>query len=159
MKWHRENIQRMRFESRGGAQRKKVPTLLVSPTRKHRSASASSADSPAKRRATYGGGAAREPTARSEHSQCLLRKRGLLGLGKCDAKLYNIAEMLNIGHVIYNSGVEMAWEGQQGYGAGDVLRLLLDSDAGTLAVKKNGTLLGVSERADGRPVLGSVLLC
>jgi hypothetical protein len=151
----------MRFESRGGAQRKKVPTLLVSPTRKHRSASASSADSPAKRRATYGGGAAREPTARSERSQCLLRKRGLLGLGKCDAKLYNIAEMLNIdiGHVIYNSGVEMAWEGQQGYGAGDVLRLLLDSDAGTLAVKKNGTLLGVSERADGRPVLGSVLLC
>ena len=61
----------------------------------------------------------------------------------------NIAEMLNIGHVIYNSGVEMAWEGQQGYGAGDVLRLLLDSDAGTLAVKKNGTLLGVSELAHG----------
>ena len=27
---------------------------------------------------------------------------------------------------------------------GDVLRLLLDSDAGTLTVKKNGTLLGVA---------------
>jgi hypothetical protein len=36
------------------------------------------------------------------------------------------------------------WQGRQGYGAGDVLRLLLDSDAGTLTVKKNGTLLGVA---------------
>ena len=33
------------------------------------------------------------------------------------------------------------WQGQQGYGTGDVLRLLLDSDAGTLTIKKNGTLL------------------
>jgi hypothetical protein len=32
----------------------------------------------------------------------------------------------------------------QGYGTGDVLRLLLDSDAGTLTVKMNGTLLGVA---------------
>ena len=32
----------------------------------------------------------------------------------------------------------------QGYGEGDVLRLLLDSDAGTLTIKKNGTLLGVA---------------
>jgi hypothetical protein len=32
----------------------------------------------------------------------------------------------------------------QPYGTGDVLRLLLDSDAGTLTVKKNGTLLGVA---------------
>ena len=31
----------------------------------------------------------------------------------------------------------------QGYGEGDVLRLLLDSDAGTLTIKKNGMLLGV----------------
>jgi hypothetical protein len=29
-------------------------------------------------------------------------------------------------------------------GADDVLRLLLDSDAGTLTVKKNGTMLGVA---------------
>jgi hypothetical protein len=36
------------------------------------------------------------------------------------------------------------WPGQQGYGAGDVLRLLLDSVAGTLTVKKNGTLLGIA---------------
>jgi hypothetical protein len=36
------------------------------------------------------------------------------------------------------------WEGMQGYDTGDVLRLLLDSDAGTLTVKKNGTLLGVA---------------
>jgi hypothetical protein len=32
----------------------------------------------------------------------------------------------------------------EGYGEGDVLRLLLDSDAGTLTVKKNGALLGVA---------------
>jgi hypothetical protein len=36
------------------------------------------------------------------------------------------------------------WRGQQTYDAGDVLRLLLDSDAGTLTVKKNGALLGVA---------------
>jgi hypothetical protein len=36
------------------------------------------------------------------------------------------------------------WQGVEGYGTGDVLRLLLDSDAGTLTVKKNGTLLGVA---------------
>ena len=36
------------------------------------------------------------------------------------------------------------WQGQQDYGTGDVLRLLLDSDAGTLTVKKNSTLLGVA---------------
>eukprot|EP01046_Picozoa_sp_COSAG06_P041631 COSAG06_NODE_5191_length_3647_cov_51.409526_2_plen_157_part_00 len=32
----------------------------------------------------------------------------------------------------------------EGYGTGDVLRLLLDSDAGTLTIKKNGVLLGVA---------------
>ena len=36
------------------------------------------------------------------------------------------------------------WQGRQPYGEGDVVRLLLDSDAGTLTVKKNGTLLGVA---------------
>jgi hypothetical protein len=38
------------------------------------------------------------------------------------------------------------WQGgdaQEPYGEGDVFRLLLDSDAETLTVKKNGTLLGV----------------
>ena len=34
--------------------------------------------------------------------------------------------------------------GQQPFGTGDVMRLLLDSDAGTLTVKKNGALLGVA---------------
>jgi hypothetical protein len=46
------------------------------------------------------------------------------------------------GH-LYHNGAQ-AWQGQQGYGTGDVLRLLLDSDAGTLTIKKNGTLLGVA---------------
>jgi hypothetical protein len=37
-----------------------------------------------------------------------------------------------------------AWQGMQGCKTGDVLRLLLDSDAGTLTVKKNGVMLGVA---------------
>jgi hypothetical protein len=45
---------------------------------------------------------------------------------------------------IFHNGDVQHWQGQQGYGTGDVLRLLLDSDAGTLTVKKNGTLLGVA---------------
>ena len=36
------------------------------------------------------------------------------------------------------------WQGKQSYDTGDVLRLLLASDAGTLTVKKNGPLLGVA---------------
>ena len=48
------------------------------------------------------------------------------------------------GEVLHNGDAGHAWEGMQGYGTGDVLRLLLDSDAGTLTVKKNGTLLGVA---------------
>eukprot|EP01043_Picozoa_sp_COSAG02_P058563 COSAG02_NODE_7309_length_3072_cov_1.527413_3_plen_488_part_00 len=36
------------------------------------------------------------------------------------------------------------WEGQQSFGSDDVVRLLLDSDAGTLTVKKNSTLLGTA---------------
>eukprot|EP01046_Picozoa_sp_COSAG06_P020942 COSAG06_NODE_1554_length_9117_cov_3.864050_3_plen_507_part_00 len=36
------------------------------------------------------------------------------------------------------------WEGAEGYDTGDVLRLLLNSDAGTLTIKKNGALLGVA---------------
>ena len=43
-----------------------------------------------------------------------------------------------------SNDVGHTWQGQQGYGTGDVLRLLLDSDAGTLTVKKNGALLGVA---------------
>ena len=49
------------------------------------------------------------------------------------------------GHLYQDSDIHNSyWEGMQGYGTGDVLRLLLDSDAGTLTVKKNGTLLGVA---------------
>ena len=47
------------------------------------------------------------------------------------------------GTLFHNRGSQ-AWQGMQGYGTGDVLRLLLDSDTGTLTVKKNGTLLGVA---------------
>jgi hypothetical protein len=45
---------------------------------------------------------------------------------------------------LFHNGEAQSWHGQQGYDTGDVLRLLLDSDAGTLTVKKNGTLLGVA---------------
>ena len=44
---------------------------------------------------------------------------------------------------LYNGGAEN-WQGQQPYATGDVVQLLLDSDAGTLTVKKNGDLLGVA---------------
>ena len=36
------------------------------------------------------------------------------------------------------------WEGQEPFAQGDVVGLLLDCDAGTLAVKKNGARLGVA---------------
>jgi hypothetical protein len=45
---------------------------------------------------------------------------------------------------LYHSADAQEWQGMQTYRTGDVLRLLLDSDAGTLTVKKNGTLLGVA---------------
>ena len=45
---------------------------------------------------------------------------------------------------LYHNGESQEWQGMEGYGEGDVLRMLLDSDAGTLTAKKNGTLLGVA---------------
>jgi hypothetical protein len=45
---------------------------------------------------------------------------------------------------LWHNGDGKDWQGMQPYDTGDVLRLLLDSDAGTLTVKKNGTLLGVA---------------
>ena len=48
------------------------------------------------------------------------------------------------GEHYHNDNGGQDWQGQQRYGTGDVLRLLLDSDAGTLTVKKNGILLGVA---------------
>ena len=50
----------------------------------------------------------------------------------------------NVRGAMYYGGNAHHWAGQQGYEAEDVLRLLLDSDAGTLTVKKNGVLLGVA---------------
>ena len=48
------------------------------------------------------------------------------------------------GGLLHNNHVGKNWQGAQEYETGDVLRLLLDSDAGTLTVKKNGTLLGMA---------------
>ena len=43
-----------------------------------------------------------------------------------------------------HAGNTYQWTGQEGLENGDVVRLLLDSDSGSLTVKKNGTLLGVA---------------
>eukprot|EP01043_Picozoa_sp_COSAG02_P012439 COSAG02_NODE_479_length_21477_cov_49.737674_13_plen_286_part_00 len=45
---------------------------------------------------------------------------------------------------LFHNGNAYECYGRQGYGTGDVLRVLLDSDAGTLTTKKNGTLLNVA---------------
>jgi hypothetical protein len=45
---------------------------------------------------------------------------------------------------LFHDNDAQPWLLHQGYDEGDVLRLLLDSDAGTLTIKKNGTLLGVA---------------
>jgi hypothetical protein len=45
---------------------------------------------------------------------------------------------------LFHNRANQDWQGMQPYGTGEVLRLLLDSDAGTLTVKKNGTLLGAA---------------
>ena len=44
--------------------------------------------------------------------------------------------------LMYHERTGNGWDGKQPFGTGDVLRLLLDCDAGTLTVKKNGTLCG-----------------
>ena len=50
----------------------------------------------------------------------------------------------NKGHH-WHGGATMPWQGQQGFKQGDVVGLLLDCDAGTLTVKKNGKRLGVAK--------------
>ena len=45
------------------------------------------------------------------------------------------------GALVHGGGLAY-WAGQQGFGAGDTIGLLLDCDAGTLAVYKNGARLG-----------------
>jgi hypothetical protein len=56
--------------------------------------------------------------------------------------VYSCGETMN--GVLFHSAEGQDWQGMQGFGEGDVLRLLLDSDAGTLTIKKNGTMLGVA---------------
>jgi hypothetical protein len=50
---------------------------------------------------------------------------------------------LNTGSMFHAGGCKI-WIGRQGFGKGDVVGLLLDCDAGTLTVKKNGKRLGVA---------------
>ena len=45
------------------------------------------------------------------------------------------------GHRIHHDRIK-EWAGRQACTTDDVVRMLLDSDAGTLAVRKNGSLLG-----------------
>jgi hypothetical protein len=45
---------------------------------------------------------------------------------------------------LHHAGEPKPWTGQTGFKQGDVVGLLLDCDAGTLAVKKNGKFLGVA---------------
>jgi hypothetical protein len=45
---------------------------------------------------------------------------------------------------LLHAGKANQWTGQKPFGTGDVVGLLLDCDAGTLAVKKNGKRLGVA---------------
>jgi hypothetical protein len=47
-------------------------------------------------------------------------------------------------HYRQECGLGSNWNGAQGFDEGDVMRLLLDLDAGTLTIKKNGALLGVA---------------
>jgi hypothetical protein len=47
------------------------------------------------------------------------------------------------GSLIHAGGYDQ-WAAQQGFTQGDVVGLLLDCDAGTLTVKKNGARLGVA---------------
>ena len=57
---------------------------------------------------------------------------------------------------MFHSNSADRWGGMASFGAGDAMRLLLDSDAGTLKIKKNGAPLGVAVRwgAHRRPLLG-----
>jgi hypothetical protein len=48
------------------------------------------------------------------------------------------------GKFVHSGKLHSRWEGQQPFEKGDVVGLLLDCDAGTLTVKKNGARLGVA---------------
>jgi hypothetical protein len=72
---------------------------------------------------------------------------GRLTLDPSAARAHTTADFWGMGsasgRLCHNDDAQ-DWQGMQRYGPGDVLRLLLDSDAGTLTVKKNGALLGVA---------------
>ena len=84
----------------------------------------------------------------------VVRKPGSLMIGVArptldvnDESAYQTADFWGVGSntgMLYHDYDARDWQGQQPYRTGDVLRLLLDSDAGTLTVKKNGNLLGVA---------------
>jgi hypothetical protein len=86
----------------------------------------------------------------------VVRKDGytMIGVGRPtldpSARAHTTADFWGVfsydGSLLHNSDTRHSgnWQGMQDYGTGDVLRLLLDSDAGTLTVKKNGVLLGVA---------------
>jgi hypothetical protein len=58
--------------------------------------------------------------------------------------LFSTTLIANPTGLLYHSGEGVRWAGQQSFGTGDVVGLLLDCDAGTLTVKKNGQRLGVA---------------
>ena len=51
------------------------------------------------------------------------------------------------------------WAGMQRFGKGDVVGLLLDCDAGTLTVKKNGKRLGVAATGLTGELCWAVCIC
>ena len=56
---------------------------------------------------------------------------------------YRSADVFLLGSAsgdLFNACGRFGWPGQRGFGAGDTLELLLDCDAGWLAVKLNGRL-------------------
>ena len=52
--------------------------------------------------------------------------------------------MFDTGGTLCHANQRHEWTGKQGIKQGDVVGLLLDCDAGTLTVKKNGARLGVA---------------
>jgi hypothetical protein len=60
---------------------------------------------------------------------------------------------------MHQAGDAEAWEGQQGFQAGDVVGMLLDCEAGTLIVKKNGKRLGVAATGLTGELCWAVCIC
>jgi hypothetical protein len=70
--------------------------------------------------------------------------------------------VFDVGGTLYHKAVEaevggISWTGQQGFGSGDTIGLLLDCRTGILVVcgiQKRRTAGGTCHRPDGRAVLG-----